>query len=235
MDKETKRGLIILLTIVIVIMTGLGIDAFMKYKNKFVYEEHLDDIALTVDERSITLRELGYYVYTVEMQIDKQARLYNPEDPLDYWNTRFNNGVDGAYISEMAREAVFGTCACDLIYEQMAAEAGYELSQEEKTSVEETAQKLYDNMSGEQKRKTGMTLELAVEAGMRKALVLKFASEYFDDVDFNGYSGYREELVSYSGDYYKKEILSKHDVQYETKIYDEMKLGRITTGYSVKY
>ena len=29
----------------------------------------------------------------------------------------------------------------------------------------------------------------------------------FEDVDFTGYSGYREQLVSYDGEYYKKEIL----------------------------
>lgn len=235
MDKGTKQGVIIIMTILLVIMAALGIEEFIDYKNKFVYEEHLDDIVLTVDENHITLRELGYYVYTVEMQIDKQARLYNPEDPLDYWNTRFNNGVEGAYISEMAREAVFGTCACDLIYEQMALDAGYELTQEEKDSVETAAEKLYARMSEEQKRITGLTLESAVEAGMRKALVLKFASEYFNDVDFTGYSGYREELVSYSGAYYKEEILPKHTVTYEMDIYDEMKLGRITTGYVVDY
>ncbi|MBQ8197811.1 MAG: hypothetical protein IJZ76_00075 [Lachnospiraceae bacterium] len=235
MDKGTKKGVIIIMTILLVIMAGLGVEEFIEYKNKFVYAEHLDDVVLSVDEKDITLRELGYYVYTVEMQIDKQARLYNPEDPLDYWNTRFNNGVDGAYISEMAREAVFGTCVCDLIYEQMALEAGYELTPEEKDSVKATAEKLYAGMSEEQKSTTGLTLELTVKAGMRKALVLKFASEYFEGVDFTGYSGYREELVSYSGAYYKEEILPKHEVKYETDIYDEMKLGRITTGYVVDY
>ncbi len=235
MDKGTKKGVIIILTIVVLLMAALGFEAWLDYKNKFVYEEHLDDIVLTVDEKDITLRELGYYVYTVEMQIDKQARIYNPEDPLDYWNTRFNNGVEGTYISEMARDAVFGTCVCDLIYEQMALDAGYELTQEEKASVSAEAENLYVRMTEQQKKITGLTLELAVEAGMRKALVLKFASEYFNGVDFTGYSGYREELVSYSGAYYKEEILSKHKVIYEMDIYEEMKLGRITTGYVVEY
>lgn len=235
MDKDTKKALIILLTIVVIALTLLGLDGWWKRQNKFVYEEHLDDIVLTVNDRQVTLRELGYYVYDVETKIDKQARIYNSEDPLDYWNTYFNSGVEGGYISEMALDIVLESCVCDLIYEDMARTNKYELTTEEKKEVGKKAEVLFARLSGEQIQKTGLTQELIEEAMEREALVVKFASEYFEEVDFTGYSGYREELVSYAGDYYKNEILPQYKVEYRQRIVQELSIGRITTDYVSRY
>ncbi len=235
MDKETKKGVIILLSIFISLMLILGTEAWLRNTNKFVYQESLDEVALRVDEREILLRELSYYVYVVETEIDKQARIYNPEDPLDYWNTYFNSGVKGGYISEMAKDAVLGSCVCDLIYEAMAKEQGYQLTEEEKKEASQEAEELFDALTEEQKQTTGLSLEILQETEERKALVLKFASEYFEDVDFTGYSGYREDLVSYAGDYYKEQILSQHSVWYNKAITNEMDVGRVTTGYIARY
>lgn len=235
MDKETKKGLVILLAVFGVILTLLGLDAWNRQKNKFVYEKHLDDVVITVDEEQITLRELGYYVFEVESKIDKQARLYNPEDPLDYWNTYFNSGYEGGYISEMAEDAILGSCVCDLIYEKMALEKGYELTAEEKEEAGALAEQFFASMNEEQIAVTGLTQEMVTEITERQALVLKFAKEYFEDVDFSGYAGYREELVSYAGDYYKEKILPEHEVVYEYDIINEWKVGRITTDYVERY
>lgn len=235
MDKETKKGVIIVLVAITVILTLLGLDAWYKHNNKFVYEEHLDDTVITVDGAQVSLRELGYYIYYVEEKIDKQARLYNPEDPLDYWNTYFNSGLEGGYISEMAEDTILGSCVCDLIYEKMALEKGYKLTPEEKKAAAEGAKAVISSMKDEQIATTGLTEEVVTEILERKALVLKFAKEYFEEVDFTGYSGYREELVSYAGDYYQKEILPSHEVVYEYDIITELHIGRITTGYIATY
>ncbi len=235
MDKSTKKSLMIMMILVFIVLTLWGLDGWRKYHNKFVYEKHLDDVVLTVDGRGMTLRELGYYVYEVETKIDKQARVYNPEDPLDYWNTYFNSGVEGGYVSEMARDIVLESCVCDLIYEEMALQSGYELSEEEKKEILGRAEILYAKLSEKQRQTTGLTQELIAQAMVREALVIRFASEYFEDVDFTGYSGYREELVSYDGEYYKNEILPKHDIEYNKAIVKELSLGRITTGHEPKY
>lgn len=235
MDKETKKGLVILLLLVTVALTLWGLDGWQKRKNKFVYENHLDDVVITVNDRGLTLRQLSYYVYDVETQIDKQARIYNPEDPLDYWNTYFNSGVEGGYISEMALDIVLESCVCDMIYEDMAKSNGYELTEAEKKEAENQAEIMYAKLSEAQRQKTGLTKELIAEAMEREALVVKFATDYFENVDFTGYSGYREELVSYAGDYYKNEILPQHEVDYNREVTEELSVGRITTNYVSKY
>lgn len=235
MDKGTKKGLIVMLLVFMIICVLIGFDAWMRRKNKFIYEEHLDDTVITVDGRGLSLRELGYYIYYVETEIDKQARIYNPDDPLDYWNTHFSAGAESAYISEMAMDAILGSCVCDLIYEDMAKENGYELTEEEEKTAESLAEHFYASMTNVQRASTGLTPEIVTEVVKRKQLVAKFAGEYFEEVDFTGYEGYREELVSYAGDYYLKEVLPFHEVIYADEIVKELKIGRITTDYIVKY
>lgn len=235
MDKATKKGLAVIMLILVGLLIVLGLDEWQKKKNKFVYEESLDEVVITVDERQVTLRQLSYYVYYVEREIDKQARIYNREDPLDYWNTYFNSGLKAGYISEMAEDAILGSCVCDMIYEQMAIDSGYELTSEEKEETGQQAERIYATLSQMQKDRTGLTTEIIDQVLQRKALVVKFASEYFESVDFSGYSGYREELVSYAGEYYQKEILPLHDVNYNQNIVAEWKIGRVTTDYEEKY
>lgn len=235
MDKETKKGLIIVLTVFAVICIVLGLDTWMRHKNKFVYEKSLDEVVLTVDGREVSLRELGYYIYYVETEVDKQARIYNPEDPLDYWNTHFSAGLSSAYVSEMAMDAILGNCVCDLIYEEMAIGKGYELTKEEEESAKKQAQSTFSAMTEKQKSVTGLSQDDVELFFVRKALVIKYAADFCRETDFSGYSGYREELISYAGEYYKEKILPLHEVQYNYEIINELKPGRITTDYEVKY
>jgi len=235
MDKSTKKSLIVFMAFALVLFTLWGFDGWRRYHNKFVYEEHLDDVIVTVNQRPLTLRQIGYYVYDAEVKIDKQARIYNPEDPLDYWNTYFNSGTEGGYVSEMTKDAMLESCVCELIYEDMAVQSGYELTEEEKKEVKNQAKIQFAKLSEAQKQKTGLTQELIEEVLVRKLLVMKFAVEYFRDVDFSGYSGYREQLVSYDGEYYKNEILPQHEVEYNQAVIKELPMGRVTTDYVSKY
>jgi len=143
--------------------------------------------------------------------------------------------MESAYISEMALDAILGSCVCDLIYEDMAKENGYVLTEEEEKGAESLAEHFYASMTDKQRTSTGLTPEIVTEVVKRKQLVVKFAAEYFEEVDFTGYEGYREELVSYAGDYYMKEILPVHEVTYTDEIVQELRIGRITTDYIVKY
>ena len=63
---------------------------WQKEKNIFVYEEHLNDIVVTVGEQPVTLREFGYYIAKMEKDVQEKALIYNPKDPMEYWNVHFS-------------------------------------------------------------------------------------------------------------------------------------------------
>mgnify|MGYP000724359947 FL=1 len=61
---------------------------FNKSKD-FVYNKHLDEAVISIDDENITLKDFSYYIYIVEKQINDMAIKYNPDDPNDFWNTHF--------------------------------------------------------------------------------------------------------------------------------------------------
>ena len=97
------------------IVNSIYRDLEIKEKNIFVYEEHLNDIVVTVGEQSVTLREFGYYIAKMEKDVQEKALIYNPKDPMEYWNVHFSAGLDSGYMFEYAWNYAVADCVCDLI------------------------------------------------------------------------------------------------------------------------
>lgn len=215
------------------IVTFFCLYGFLIYRYRqsvFVYEESLEDTVMTVDGRDLSLREFGYYIYQVESFLNEQAIVYDPSDPRAYWNKRFMARRPGAFVSVMGRNKAYDICVCDLIYEEMARAQGYVLTEEEQKKAREEADWAFRKMTEAQRTKTGLTKELVEDIHCRKKLVAKFAKDYVKTIDFDGYTGYREELISAGGAYYERVILPEHTVQINERIKYALKFGRITVN-----
>lgn len=46
--------------------------------------------------------------------------MYNPKDPMEYWNVHFSAGLDSGYMFEYAWNYALADCVCDLIFVQKA-------------------------------------------------------------------------------------------------------------------
>lgn len=234
MKKTGKRkelhSVLILFAVIGAVLVYCVSGMFYMHRNDFVYEDNLDEVFLTVDERTVTLREFGYYIYEVEQFVNEQAIVYDASHPLEYWNKHFRTGHTGAFVSVLARDEAISLCVCDIIYEEMALGEGYELTQEQQQEAEEAADELYRKMSDWQLAQTGLTKEILRDIKCRKKLAAKFAKDYVKTIDFTGYEGYREELISAGGAYYEKNILSKHKVKCNKVIKKGLKFGRITVN-----
>ena len=90
MAGNEKKIIIILAISGIIAIIGAQI---YKIATAFHYEDHLDEAIISVDGDDLTLREFGYYIYTTEEFVQKQAVLYDSEDPLHWWNTHFSAGL----------------------------------------------------------------------------------------------------------------------------------------------
>ena len=56
-----------------------------------------------------------------------KALLYDPEDPLHWWNTHFSAGLDSQFISELAMKTAINTYLSHIIYNNEAQRAGMAL------------------------------------------------------------------------------------------------------------
>ena len=101
MNNGKRHNLIAIIISLICILLLVCYIFYMKWqkeKNIFVYEEHLNDIVVTVGEQSVTLREFGYYIAKMEKDVQEKALIYNPKDPMEYWNVHFSAGLDSGYM-----------------------------------------------------------------------------------------------------------------------------------------
>lgn len=227
-QNRDRKNLITLLLFVAAILALCCIGFLISKSKEFVYEDCLDEVVVTVDQQSVTLQEFGYYIISVESFVNKQAVLYNGKNPLEYWNKHFSAGLQSTFVSSYAEKTAYEVCICDLVYEQMAKDKGLELDEKGKEKAQILAEEFWKKCSKEQLEKTKLTKEQVEQISQKKVLIANFAKEYVKEVHFDGYKGYREDLLSYDGDYYKKELKPKHSIKINSKIKEGLKFGRIT-------
>lgn len=130
----------------------------------------------------------------------------------------------------MAKDTAVNTCLAEIIYADMAEKDGYELTAEEKDAATEQAAKLLTEMTKAQIEKTGLTQAIVQKIELRKALAAKYAEDYVQKADLNGYEGSPLELISGNGAYFQNEILPEHQAVFVKKLLNQLYFGKITVN-----
>ena len=56
------------------------------FNKNVVFKAHLKDNAIKVDGSIYTLEDVAFYIAYEEMTVEKDALIYDPDDPNKYWN-----------------------------------------------------------------------------------------------------------------------------------------------------
>ena len=230
MKKKDKKLLLAFLLLFGLLLALAVLSVWGRHRKIFDYGEHLDETVFSVDEVHVTLREFGYYIYEVEDYVNQQAKAYDSANPQSYWNVHFSAGKKSRFLKNMAKDTAVNTCLAEIIYADMAEKDGYELTVEEKDAATEQAAKLLDEMTKAQIEKTGLTQALVQKIELRKALAAKYAEDYVQKVDLQGYEGEPLELISGNGAYFQSEILPKYHVVFVKKLLNQLYFGKITVN-----
>lgn len=230
MKKTDKKVLFVFLLLFGLLLALAVLSVWGRHRNTFDYEAHLDETVFSVDETDVTLREFGYYIYEVEAYVNQQAKTYDSGNPQSYWNVHFSAGKKSRFLKNMAKDTAVNTCLAEIIYADMAQQDGYELTAAEKDKATERAADLLANMTKVQIRKTGLTQELVQKIELRKALAARYAEDYVQKVDLQGYEGNPLELISGNGAYFQDTILPKYHVNFAKKLLNKLNFGKITVN-----
>ncbi|MCR5556168.1 MAG: hypothetical protein K6F75_01230 [Butyrivibrio sp.] len=228
MKKPDKR-IIIIIIIANVFLIAAAICG--KILSRFNYEKHFDDAVITVDDTDITLREFGYYIFEVEEFVQRQALLYDPENPKHWWNTHFSAGMDSQFVCDYAKKVAVNICVSDEIYYKRAVSKGIVLGGSEEQQAVDEAKKVFNSLAPEVIRKTGLDEKIFVNLRIKHALASKYAESLSGSLDFSGYSEESAKLLNWDGAYYQEKILPEHTVATNDKILSEITLGKITVNY----
>lgn len=216
--KEKLRVMVVLLGLVVM----LGVSArqsFMKRQN-LVYADSLEETALIVDDVELTLRDVAVYIAYQEKTIQKDAVIYNPQNPVKYWNTYTNRN----FMRSLAENAVKDMAVHDEIFYQLAMTEGLTLSQQEEAYLANEIQDFFMDLSEEQFARLGVTKE-DMEAAMRKIALANKYQSILAQADGLYYEDY-----NYTGVMYEL-IVKEHEVKVQDSVWDRISVGSITVNY----
>ena len=203
MEKRIRFTIILVLILIVVIAFSFQSKEKKEY---LVYNEALDKTAVTVDDVSLTLKDIAFYVAYEEKTVQEQAILYNPDNPRQYWNVY----TDGQFVKLTAKQAALDMAVHDEIFYQMAVAEGVKL--------DVTEQEYLENDESEQ---LGISEE-ELDSEMEKiALADKYQSIYAE-MNQKEYEAY-----NFNGEAYEA-LLSEHKYSVNEKVWDRVDFGSVT-------
>ena len=222
--KPEVKGIILFVLVFCVLITAYSI---YNQKMAFSYETALEEPVVTVGETVVTLKEISYYVIEVENTGDEFARLYNPDNPIEYWGLYMNEKTSAGYVSDLARIAALDYCIRDNIYYLEARRAGVELTEEEQEGVRADAEAYYAQRTERQREVTQLTsedLELILEKVTLTQKYMVQLSSQGEDV-----SVLEAVTLHYDvgGDYYE-DLKASYAVKVNERIWEQVSPGHVT-------
>ena len=176
--KKKKVEIITVCICVVLIAAILAILIVFNKSKDFVYNKHLDEAVISIDDENITLKDFSYYIYIVEKQINDMAIKYNPDDPNDFWNTHFKNSLDSVFTRDYAKQLAKDLCEYDYIMEKETAIHNIYVTESEKESIKADAKDTYDDFSQKAKDNTRLSEEDIYNILCRRKLVEKWIEKF---------------------------------------------------------
>ncbi len=99
--RKIRKHITTIILAVLAVIAGVYAYNYHDMKQNIVYNEHLEDVAVTVNGKELTLRDMAFYVAYEEMNVEKQALVYDSDNPNKYWNIHTN----GEFVRVAARKA----------------------------------------------------------------------------------------------------------------------------------
>ena len=204
MEKRIRFTIILVLILIVVIAFSFQSKEKKEY---LVYNEALDKTAVTVDDVSLTLKDIAFYVAYEEKTVQEQAILYNPDNPRQYWNVY----TDGQFVKLTAKQAAL----------DMAGAEGLTLDAAEQEYLENDESDFWSDLEDWQREQLGISEE-ELDSEMEKiALADKYQSIYAE-MNQKEYEAY-----NFNGEAYEA-LLSEHKYSVNEKVWDRVDFGSVT-------
>ncbi len=184
------------------------------------YFKNLDKTVVTVDGTQYTLRDLAIYIAYQEAMVQEDALLYDPEEPMRYWNVHTN----GEFIRVRARNEAMDSAVHDIIFLQMAQADKVELDAEEEEFALSTYGDFWDDMSDEQRDLLGGLYGDMKREALEMALAQKYQVVYaaMEDSDPEEYDKDGQAYL---------EMMDSHDIDIDQNLWKGIGFGHVTLIY----
>ena len=190
-------------------------------RSMLVYNQNLDEVVATVQGEEITLRDFAVYVAYQEMEIDRQAKVYNPDNPKEYWGLHTN----GQFIKVAARQGAVNMAIHDILFYQLGQELKLVLTEEELTVLNNDVMDFWSDLTDDGKEaRLGITEQELYDSMHKIALAEK--AQYI----YARMNGYAYEDYVFSAEEYQ-EFLQGYEYVIDEKVLNRIDFGDVTLNY----
>lgn len=221
MKKRKPNYLLTVVLAVIAFLLVWGSRTQKKVNDPICYPESLDQVAVEVNGKQLTLRDLAFYVAYEESQVEEKAVLYDAEYPEKYWNMR----VKGGFTRVVARNAAMQMAIHDELMYELALDEGISLSEEDESQLQNSEMDFWTDLTDrEGDKRLGVDEDTVKETMRRIAIAQKYQAIYaelhnktYDDYDF-------------TADAYQ-EFLEKQDYTINENVWKRVGFGSVTLDH----
>lgn len=215
---KTKNIIVSICTIAIIISIAAFalITVKLVSKKEFSYTDSLDHTVLTVENETISLKEISYYILVAETNYNEAANIYNEDNPHAFWNMALNM----KYFRNRIKQSVIDACTRDNIYYQQALKEGYTLKEEVLGEIQDEALEEISKMTDFQMKLTDYHMSDMISVLTKIA----YSRKYVEDLIAEGYTA---QELDVDGSKYE-EIKKDYAVSINQKIWKNITLGKVT-------
>ncbi len=211
--------------ILLLLCVGVIVYAFLTMntgRGPISYQDHLEDVAVTIDGKPVTFQDLAFYILFEERKVEEQARIYNPDSTKDYWNLHTND----TFIQEEAKDVVMGMAIHDHLLYQLAVSEGMDkLTAGEEDELQFAITDFWEDMLDQQWEH--MPCDKAIIEDQLR--VVAIAEKYQNHLAKE--QGPSQAAYKYDGYYYSL-IRDEHKITINKKLWNRFVLGDITLKHT---
>ncbi len=186
------------------------------------YNEHLDDVVVTIDGEDVTFRDLAFYILFEERKVEEHAKVYNADYTKDFWNLYTNE----TFIQIASKDVVIDMAIHDHLFYQLAkAEGMNTLSAEEETELSYAINDFWEDLLDVQWEKLPCDEE-TINEQIRLAAIAEKYQNYLAAQKGPSQAAYKYDGYSYG------QIRDEHSVKINKKLWDKFVLGDITLKHT---
>ena len=186
------------------------------------YNEHLDDVAVTIDDVDVTFKDLAFYILFEERKVEEQAKVYNRDSTKDCWNLYTNE----TFIQSASKEAVLDMAIHDHLFYQLALAEGMDsLTESEEDELACAITDFWEDLLDVQWDKLPCDEE-TINAQIRLVAIAEKYQDYLAKEQGPSQAAYK-----YDGYYYGL-IRDEHSVKINKKLWKRFVIGDITLKHT---
>ncbi|SFR76572.1 peptidyl-prolyl cis-trans isomerase [Anaeromicropila populeti] len=172
--EKTSTGKIVAIAICAVLVLAMLVGV--------AYDQLKPTLLFKLDGENIYLSDAMYYIYDKEVTYDAYDQMYLAYTGTGYWDSTSDSGTTNR---EAAKQEVYTTVKEYAILYKEAINAGYALTEEDKTTASETAEEVLKNLTTKQKSLPGLSKKKLTSVLEKKAVADRYKQDMIDSFDID--------------------------------------------------